>query len=406
VPLIDVVVARQAIFDRAQAVIGYELLFRSMPAIDDYAPLLDGDFMTGTVIFSSMNIGIERLVGDKLIFCNAGRGLFTGEVPLLLPPDRTVVEILETVAPDAEILKGCRRLTAAGFRLALDDFVWFDGAEKFLKLASIVKLDLVKSSPEEIDELIVLCRRYGVKLLAEKIESDEAHDRCYAKGFDYFQGYALGRPRNVPGHTMPTGNLGRIQSAMAMLSSDADLEELEDIIRTEPGLMYQLLHLASTGTKDGLRRDVRTLRDALVIVGTRRAKNWLSLLLLRESGSISEHDLEIALIRARMTEILADSRDRHLASFGFTAGMLSAFEQLLGQSGREISQRFPLDPELAEAAFGDSSQMARLVRDVVDYQSGHRSTRRRSGAVDVEMDVASIQATAWAVRISGTLRAA
>jgi EAL and modified HD-GYP domain-containing signal transduction protein len=136
VSFIDVVVARQAIFDAELDVIGYELLFRSLKA--DAPRPIDGDLMTTSLLYSSMNIGIERLVGNNLIFCNADRGLLLGEVPITLPPERTVIEVLETVTPDAEILAGCRRLTDAGYRLALDDFLWFPGAEDLLSLATIV----------------------------------------------------------------------------------------------------------------------------------------------------------------------------------------------------------------------------------------------------------------------------
>ena len=35
-----------------------------------------------------------QLVGDKVIFCNAERGVLTGETPVTLPAQRTVIEVL------------------------------------------------------------------------------------------------------------------------------------------------------------------------------------------------------------------------------------------------------------------------------------------------------------------------
>lgn len=193
--MIDLVVARQAIFDRAGAIYAYELLFRS---VGTDSPQVDGDVMTGTVLFSSMNIGIQRLVGPKFIFCNADRGLLVGDVPITLPPQKTVIEVLETVLPDEEVLLGCRRLIRAGYRLALDDFQWFDGAESLLELASLVKIDLRLTSVAELPDLIARCRAFGVELVAEKIETEGELQACLDLGFDYFQGYALSRPRLVP----------------------------------------------------------------------------------------------------------------------------------------------------------------------------------------------------------------
>jgi EAL and modified HD-GYP domain-containing signal transduction protein len=205
----DVVVARQAIFDRAGGVYGYELLFRPNQGGTDAGVGLDGDVMTSTVLSSTVSIGIERLVGSGYIFCNAGRGLLTGSAPVALPPARTVLEVLETVAVDEEVIAGCRRLVGLGFRLALDDFTWRHGAERLLELADIVKIDLRLVPPERLPALVARCRRYGVALVAEKIETTHEYTRSLALGFEYFQGYALERPRTVPGPAIDASGPGR-----------------------------------------------------------------------------------------------------------------------------------------------------------------------------------------------------
>jgi len=40
----------------------------------------------------------------------------------ILPPQQTVVEILENVEADEDLLEACRVLRDRGYRLALDDF--------------------------------------------------------------------------------------------------------------------------------------------------------------------------------------------------------------------------------------------------------------------------------------------
>ena len=99
--------------------------------------------MTAEVVFGAVAVGFDQLVSDRDAFCNADRGVLLGDVPLNLPPERTVVEVLETVHLDSEVLEGCRALAAEGYRLALDDFVWRPGAEQLLPLASIVKIDVL-----------------------------------------------------------------------------------------------------------------------------------------------------------------------------------------------------------------------------------------------------------------------
>ena len=393
----ELVVGRQAIFGRDRLVYGYELLYRSVRNATDASSTVDGDLMTTSVLFSSMNIGIERLVGNKVIFCNADRGLITGRVPIMLPPEQTVVEVLETVAPDPEIVRGCQRLVAQGYRLALDDFTWFDGAEALLRLASIVKLDLRRQDREELQLLIKRCREFDVELLAEKIETAEEIEDCLDLEFDYLQGYALSRPRTVPGRKLSTSNVARLQIATRLIGRDFDPAELESILRTEPGMTYQLLQMASVGARSGLRREIRSVREALVLVGSRRVQSWVALLMLRPANTATDDDLSVVLSRARMCELLAGRHHPAIASDAFTAGILSAFDLLLGVPAEEIAQTLPISPELREAAFGTEGPIAAIVRDVIDFQAGITSAQWRSGLVDCDFDAVSIPALTWAV---------
>ena len=401
--VIDVVVARQAIFDRSGDVYGYELLFRPIQGGTGAGVRIDGDLMTSTVLFSTVSIGVERLVGAGYIFCNADRGLLTGAVPVALPPDRTVLEVLETVAVDDDVVAGCRRLVALGFRLALDDFTWREGAERLLELADIVKIDLRLVPPAELPALVARCRRYGVAMLAEKIETAEEFATCLALGFEYYQGYALERPRTVPGRAIDVSSPGRWRAAASLLAGDLEVGRLERILRTEPGMTYQLLQLAGIGANHGTRRKIRTLREALILLGSRRIRSWISLLLLVNSDSTPTEEVTTALARARMSELLAELVLPELAGLAFTAGMLSALDVLLEMPIEDILQALPLDDELREAAFGDATPIGRLVRDVVDHLSARTDRPHRTAVAAQDFDLAASRALAWALEAAAAV---
>src|SRR4051794_8855709 len=273
----EVVVARQPIIDLAGDVVGFELLYR--PIRSD-SPAVSGEQMTAQVVLGALTIGVDQLVGDKAMFCNAERGVLTGETPVTLPPARTVIEILETVDIDDGAVAGCRDLVARGFRLALDDFVWAAGVERLLEIASIVKIDLQATPRDEVRELIARCREYDVRLLAEKVETDEDVAWARAQGFELFQGYAIERPVVVRGSTIAPSAVTHVQLALTLLTEEMDFDDLEDILRREPGLVVQVLQMASAGADRGLRRPIRTVREALVLLGTTRIRQWVALTLL------------------------------------------------------------------------------------------------------------------------------
>ena len=176
---VPVVVARQPITDRQGAIVAFELLYRP-----GHPPANNGEDMTAQVLLGALSIGVDRLVGPRWIFCNAERGVLVGEPPVALPPERTVVEVLETVETNDEIVDGCRRLCEAGFTLALDDFVWRDGVERLLELARVVKGDFLAVPRDELRPLVARCREYDVHLLAEKIETAEDLALAQELGFD------------------------------------------------------------------------------------------------------------------------------------------------------------------------------------------------------------------------------
>ncbi|HUY30105.1 MAG TPA: EAL domain-containing protein [Acidimicrobiales bacterium] len=397
--VLDIVVGRQPVFDRELAVVGYELLFRTLEGTG-FSDQLDGDLMTTSVLFSSVGIGVNKLVGDKVIFCNADRGLLTGSVPVVLAPERTVFEVIESVALDDEVVAGCERLVHQGFMLALDHFRWVDGVERLLELASIVKIDLQLVPDDKLGPLMEQCRKYDVSLVAEKVETQGQLKHCQDLGFDYFQGYLLSRPRIVPGRTLDSSSVARLQLAAQLASSECSASQLEEIIRAEPAMAYQLLQMAGVGADHGFRRRVQTLREALVIVGWRQLQSWIGFLILTNKGETSEEEVVTTLTRARMTELLALEMYPHLSGLAFAAGMLSAFDLLLGVRLEEVLISLPLDAELHDAVLGKDTEVGRVVADVIDCQLGRPEEATRCALDEQVLHRASIKALGWALEVS------
>lgn len=392
-----VAVGRQAVIDRDRRVVGYELLYRS---IDPDRPPLSGDQMTADVVLSALTIGVGQLVGDKMVFCNAERGVLTGQTPVTLPSHRTVIEVLETVAVDDEIVAGCAALVAEGYTLALDDFVWVEGAERLLDLASIVKLDFRTSTREEIEALARRCSEYDVRLLAEKLETPDELEWAMAAGFELFQGYTIERPQVVHASALPPSVASHVQLAAAMLTEDVDFDELERVLRREPGLVLQVLQLASAGAARGLRREVQTVREALVLLGTVRIRQWVALTLLSGRPGAGTDGLATALVRARTCELLAESRQLGDPEFAFTAGLMSALDLLLGVPLDEVAETFDLPAPVVAAAFRHEGPVGALVAEVTAYQQA--VARAVTDLPPSDLDMASAAAFGWAMPFVST----
>jgi len=91
---------------------GYELLFRptQCPGIDG----CDSSVATMQVLSNSLlSIGFDNVAGGKKVFVNFDRNLLVGGMPAVLPPENLVVEVLESVEPDAEVVAACESLRNA-----------------------------------------------------------------------------------------------------------------------------------------------------------------------------------------------------------------------------------------------------------------------------------------------------
>src|SRR5690606_41960354 len=85
---------------------------------------VDADRMAHDVLLGSVfGAGLHRITQGATAFVNTPRSLLLGGALHLLDPRQVVIELLETVEPDAEAIAACEALVAAGFRLALDDAV-------------------------------------------------------------------------------------------------------------------------------------------------------------------------------------------------------------------------------------------------------------------------------------------
>ena len=400
-PATQVVVGRQGIYDRSRRVVAYELLFRGLS--DGSARTVDGDRMTAEVLYGALTLGFDHLTDGRTAFCNADRGLLLGHVPLTLPPEHTVIEVLESVELDDEVIAGCGRLVELGYSLAADDFVWRPGAERLLPMTSVVKIDVLDTPWPEVLELVARCRQYDVRMLAEKVEDAAAVERCERAGFELFQGYALERPRVLAGATVEPTQLSRLNRATSLLGGELDLEQIEQVVRFDPGLALQVIRLASMGRPGETRHRVGSLHEALVLAGSRRVQNWVALLLARPRGTGDPARFTSTLIRARACELLAAGIDRSLGSLGFAAGMLSAVDVLLQVPPEQAQASLPLSDELREAAFGATSPVGRVVRDAIDYQLGKSHPVRRSGLDDLALHAAFGSAFAWAMSSTAAL---
>ena len=384
---VPVAVARQPILDRDEVIRGYELLYRPVGG-GSAGP----DGATSDVIVRALaDIGLDALVGDRKAWVNVTREFLLEVRPLPLPPERTVIELLEGQTVDDELLAVLGELRAAGFRIALDDFRFDPGWERLVEHADAIKLDIRELPGAALAEAVGRLRRPGLYLLAEKVETREEYEHCRALGLDAFQGYFFAQPLLVEGGTVPTHRLAGL-ATLAQAGDDASFEELERLISQDAGLAYKLVRLANSAYV-GSRTSVASVHGALTLMGTINVRRWSMLLALAGFTDRPQHLLATGLLRARQCELLA--RCPVDPAVAFTVGLFSILPALVGTTMEALVAGLPFDERVSGALLEQSGEEGALLAGVLAFERGDFEACESFGIDLLEVAEVYRAALAW-----------
>ena len=361
----NVFLARQPIYDAARKIHGYELLFRR--ADTGEADIRDGTVATAQVLVNTViDIGVDKVAGQELIFINCTRDILMSEP--IIPPDRCVLEVLEDVDLDELLLKRIQALRGRGYRIALDDFTLGGKLAPALPLADYIKLDVLALTPAELKRHCLL-QRPGVRLIAEKIDSEAVMERCRAFGFDLFQGYFLRRPETVKGAHLPTSKLAALRLIGVCQDPDASAQDVSATVSADVSMTYSLLRLANSALF-GRSRPIRSVEAVVTWMGTEYLARWGTLLALASERGCPVSYLGTALQRAYMCESLAAQQGDAPASSSFLVGLLSTLDSILDVPMQQIVEQVRLTGDIREALEQQSGSLGRLLACTLAYESG------------------------------------
>jgi c-di-GMP-related signal transduction protein len=358
----DVLVARQAIFDRDRRVHGYELLFRSAAGQNEFDGT-EGGLATRQVLANSLLvIGLENLVGSKKAFVNFGRGPLLQGWHSALPPQNTVIELLENVEVDDEVLEACRELRRQGYQLALDDFVFRAGCERLLDVADLVKIEIQSMPRPEQKVLVRSYRARGLQTLAEKVETHEQFEWARDAGYDLFQGYFFARPVIVRGRKIPAAKVHCMRLLQEAQRRELDFDRLEALILEDVSLSYQLLRYVNSPLF-GISNRIRSIRQALLFFGENELRKWIALATLARTADDKPGELILhSLVRARFCESLAQAGQKGSEQSAFLMGLFSLLDALIDRPIEEALSEMNLAPEIASVLNGKAPAGDRLGR--------------------------------------------
>ena len=393
--------ARQPIYDRKLEVFGYELLFRSGES--GHADFADADQATSQVILNAfMEIGLEQIVGNRIAFINLTRAFIMGHYPLPFPPAQGCLEILEDIKVDAELVEAVRHLSAQGYTIALDDFVYDETLRPLVKLADIIKIDVLVLDRAELKRHVTLLRKFGAKLLAEKVETQEDYAFCRDLGFDYFQGYFFCKPKIISGVRMPANRLVALRLLAGLQNPDIRVDELEALVSQDVTMSYKLLRCINSAFYS-LPHKVESIRQAIIILGSQWLKTWVSLMVLANIDDKPRELMITAMVRAKMCELLATAAGQKGAERFFITGLFSVLDAMMDRPLDELLKTLPLSDDISAALLQHQGPLGPTLQCVLAYDRGDWDEVHCPVLSTSEVTQTYLDAIAWAGQVAQAL---
>jgi EAL and modified HD-GYP domain-containing signal transduction protein len=338
-------------------------------------------------------MGLDVLCDGRRAFINCTRDVLLKDYVTLLPPAQVVVEILESVPADELVKAACGRLKAAGYTIALDDFVVDDPRTGLVSLADIVKVDLKGTSPVEQAALVKRHGTIACRMLAEKVETRQEFEACKKAGFAYFQGYFFRRPELMHAREIPKNQVNYLRLLQAISRAELDVKEVEGIIKGEASLCYRLLRYLNSAAF-AFSTEIHSVRHGLAILGEREVRRWVRLVAALGAGQNKPSDLVLsALVRARYCELLAP-KVPHGESDLFLVGLFSLMDSILELPMGVVLEGISLDHETRAVLLGQKSKLDALYQLMIAQEVANW-TRLSELCVELKLPESHVMECHW-----------
>ncbi|MFZ6772406.1 EAL and HDOD domain-containing protein [Undibacterium sp. SXout7W] len=396
-------IVREPLLDPKQRVIGFQLSWQS----PDQSTEVSIDSLNLLLAFVAEHLHDDEkgfLLGDSLLFLEAVPELLQADALTLLPPGNTVLILQKKYFASETAFEAVKNLRQLGYGICLRGAEITTLERSFFSQISHIEVKLNAANFASQAKVYASLKRSSVRMVARNVSTWPDFDACSALGLDSFVGKLHLTPRPSAAPKALNTSQTTILQLMEMVRKNADIQQLESVVKRDATLAYKLLrYINSAGF--GLRTEVQSLKHAVQMLGYSPLYRWLTLLLATASTSgYSPVLLETAIVRGRFAELLGQLKmSKAEAENLFVAGMFSLLDRLLGLPMSEVLATIQLPESVTEAlisrggAFGSYLALA----EACELNSALVGSLADSLKISSdELNTAHLSALVWAKNIS------
>lgn len=301
------------------------------------------------------------------------------QLPLFIPYAlKTLIEetdtpienpiILRLQAEDINSLYSTEEIQDSLFSIAL---VINNPAQlSWLNFADYIGITEELMSDADVTKVVKFSKANNRKIIAYDLDKPLSFDQCKTMTMDYYCGDFLFRPTEDEQVEIAASKLNLLQLIQILQKEDCDIDDISNIIETDPLLSYQLLKIANSAAFAGYQ-PIDTIAQAISRLGMNHLKNWILILSLKNVSDKPVEILQSGLVRAFMAEEIAKKRNNVAIQCAYTVGLLSIIDCLLNKNMATIMEHITLSDEIKNALISKSGALGELLSLVVAYEEGN-----------------------------------
>lgn len=394
----NVFIGRQPILNRNMEIFAYELQFYqglnpNKESVKATAELIDK---------TQEDIGFSAIVGKHVAMMQLPKELIKKDfLPEFDEGQQVVLEIPNNVEKDIEVLKNLKELKNSGSSIALNNYI-DDGAS--IKLASIsdfVKVDIENNTEIKLKKIVEDLHAKKIKVIADKVETEEMFNYLKKLGFDFFQGYFFTNPLIINGKKLSGNKLTLLQLMAKVNDPETDFHELSAIIGQDVALSHKLL-VAVNNPVAMIPIQVESVADALKYMGLKRLKFWVNMLALSSMDDVPQELLITSLMRANFCGKLAEKAGHiHDKDTYFLVGLFSNLGAFFRSPIEDILKEMPLSEEICDALIDKKGPMGEALKCLIELEKFNVSVEdlKYEGLNISEIGNIFMESSAWAQQV-------
>ena len=375
-------IAKQPIYGTDEHIFGYELYYRN----DDQAMTLpDKRLATASVLVNTLNqMGLHSLVGSSKAFINIDAKILLTDIIYTIPKDRFILELNEDIQINQKEFECIKALHKEGYAFALDNVTFdqghLDNITRILPNVDYVKFDTTNTDFELLKERIGIFE--GKKLMAQKIESVFVLSAYKEIGFDYFQGFHLGKPELIKKNRVDPHHLGVIR-LFNLLQGAVSMKEICSEFEQHNEIVLQLLQFVNSGGFN-FETTPKSICDVLEFIGKKPLMQWLMLIVYAKSGRTGDQDLNPAsiLVQNRVDLMLGilkrmNKDDEELIMQARFVALLSLLETVFEMPLPLILNELDVEDIIKNALLDNEGELGRLYALVLSLEKSDQETSEK-----------------------------